>query len=63
MQRSSGGLRRIAARSALEVSPVRTAVVIVTGAAPMVAATSAIPASGTSRFSLMSVASARKGER
>ncbi len=60
--RKSGGRFSIAARSAAAVSPVRTATRITGAGSPSSAATSAISASGRSRFCQMSTASAFSGE-
>ena len=57
-----GGWRSIAARCELVVSPVRTATRMSGAASPSSAATSAISASGRSRFSAMSTASAFSGD-
>ena len=62
MIRKSGGCFSIAARSAAAVSPVRTATRIVGALSPSSAAASAISASGRSRFSWMSTASAFSGD-
>ncbi len=57
-----GGLRSMAARSELVVSPVRTATRMRGAASPSSAARSAISPSGRSRFSAMSTASAFSGD-
>ena len=57
-----GGRRTISDRSALVVSPVRTATRMSGGEKPSSAATAAISASGRSRFSAMSTARARSGD-
>ena len=60
--RKSGGRFSMAARSAAAVSPVRTATLIAGAPRPSSAATSAISASGRSRFCQISTASAFSGE-
>ncbi len=57
-----GGLRTIAVRCELVVSPVRTATRTFGARSPSSAATAAISASGRSRFSAMSTASAFSGD-
>ncbi len=62
VMRKSGGRRSIAARSAMAVSPVRTATLTSGAGMPSSAATAAISRSGASRFCWMSTASAFSGE-
>ena len=60
--RMCGGRRTICSRSRVGVSPVRTAVRISCTVPPAAAASSAISASGPSRFRWMSLLSALRGE-
>ncbi len=58
----AGGLRTMAVRWELDVSPVRTATRMGAGSSPISVATLEISANGRSRFSAMSTASAFNGD-
>jgi len=60
--RMCGGLRRMRSRSAVGVSPVRTAARMPTSGKPMACSCAWMPASGSCRFLRMSLDSAFKGD-